>query len=115
MVARSGSAKSPTAAAGLVGRLRKGALPGSESWHVVPPMVPGDHPRETLAMRPADRAAGSAVVVVVDQFEELFALCASETERAAFVAELLALATRASPAHRVVLTVRTDFEGLVAR
>src|ERR1051325_5816736 len=115
LVGPSGSGKSSLAAAGLVGRLRKGALPGSESWHVVPPMVPGDHPRETLAMRLADAPAGSALVVVVDQFEELFTLCASETERAAFVAELLALATRASPAHRVVLTVRTDFEGLVAR
>lgn len=58
--------------------------------------------------------AASTFVVVIDQFEELFTLCDSEAERVGFVEDLLSLV--ASPlAHRVVLTVRSDFESFIAR
>src|SRR5262245_56399696 len=78
-------------------------------------MVPGAHPRAALASRLEGAAGDAPVVLIVDQFEELFTMCESADERAAFVTELLALATRPAPAHRVVLTVRSDFESLVAR
>src|SRR6185503_7669472 len=115
LVGPSGGGKSSLASAGLVGRLRRGALPGSETWHILPPMVPGAHPKAALASRLEAVTGDAPVVLIVDQFEELFTMCESAEERAAFVAELLSLATRPSPEHRVVLTVRSDFESLVAR
>ena len=129
LVGPSGSGKSSLALAGVVRRLRRGGLPGAAAWRILPPMVPGAAPRAALARRLADAApagAGSAdsaggedgapgLVLVVDQFEELFTMCESETERAAFVTDLLALVVTPSPPHRVVLTVRSDFESFVAR
>jgi len=47
------------------------------------------------------------VLIVVDQFEEVFTLCRDERERAGFIELLLAAARE--PAARVVLGVRADF------
>ncbi|WP_190024436.1 nSTAND1 domain-containing NTPase [Streptomyces hiroshimensis] len=71
---------------------------------------------------PGDSAAeaAAALVVVVDQFEELFTLCRDGQERAVFVEALLALATGRGdteggdtegglPTALVVLGVRADF------
>ena len=55
------------------------------------------------------------VVLVVDQFEELFTLCDNDQSRDAFVAHLLALVDTPHPANRVVLTMRTDFVDNVVR
>ena len=105
LVGPSGCGKSALAFAGLAGRLRGGALPGSEAWTVLA-MVPGSEPRATLAGLLEPTAQGTEdsapVLLIVDQFEELFTLCRSEAERAGFTADLLALVTQASPAHRVV-------------
>jgi WD40 repeat protein/energy-coupling factor transporter ATP-binding protein EcfA2 len=120
LVGPSGCGKSSLAFAGLVSRLRTGALPGSDAWRILS-MMPGAEPRAALAGLLSDHAGAGAtedapaVVVVVDQFEELFTLCRSEDEQVGFVADLLALVTASSPAHRVVLTVRSDFESFVAR
>ena len=45
----SGSGKSSLAQGGLIPALKAGALPGSEGWHVFPPMVPGSEPLANLA------------------------------------------------------------------
>jgi WD40 repeat protein len=55
------------------------------------------------------------VLLVVDQFEELFTQCDQEAQRRAFIAALHAVATtgygpEATPAALVVLGVRADFE-----
>jgi WD40 repeat protein len=55
------------------------------------------------------------LVVVVDQFEELFTQCADESQRRAFISALHAAATTGhgpdrAPAALVVLGVRSDFE-----
>jgi WD40 repeat protein/energy-coupling factor transporter ATP-binding protein EcfA2 len=120
LVGPSGCGKSSLAFAGLASRLHKGALPGGDVWRILA-MVPGAEPRAALASL-FEHAAGDPAaadpppaVVVVDQFEELFTLCKSESERVSFVGDLLALVTSASPPHRVVLTVRSDFESFVAR
>ncbi|MFN8488616.1 MAG: hypothetical protein U0350_13530 [Caldilineaceae bacterium] len=55
------------------------------------------------------------IVLVVDQFEELFTLCTDEPARQAFVANLTGLVQTAAPRHRVMLTMRTDFEAQIAR
>ncbi len=54
-------------------------------------------------------------VLVVDQFEEIFTLCRDETLRLAFLHNLLALVQQPRSHHRVILTMRTDFESFVAR
>ena len=54
-------------------------------------------------------------VLLVDQFEELFTLCTDEAIRTAFINNLLALVHAPTPRHRVILTMRTDFESFVAR
>jgi len=54
-------------------------------------------------------------VLIVDQFEELFTLCNDDEIRHAFINNLLALIESPGPQHRVVLTMRTDFESFVAR
>ncbi len=48
-------------------------------------MRPGERPLSALAELPAS-GDGERLVVVVDQFEEVFTLCRDEVERAAFVA-----------------------------
>lgn len=56
-----------------------------------------------------------AVVLVIDQFEELFTLCDDADAREAFVGNLLALVQTSRPFHRVVLTMRSDFETYIMR
>ena len=117
LVGPSGSGKSSVARAGVVPALRKGSLPGSEQW-LVASMVPGAHPiaeleaallrstldapssldaqladpelgllRAALRLLPHD---ASRLVLVIDQFEELFTLVADEDERQRFLANLVA-------------------------
>ena len=52
---------------------------------------------------------GSCLLLVVDQFEELFALCRSEEARAAFIGNLLTAASEADGPVIVVITLRADF------
>lgn len=52
---------------------------------------------------------GSHLLLVVDQFEELFALCHSEDERSAFIANLLSASLERDGPVVVVLTLRADF------
>ena len=135
VVGPSGIGKSSVVKAGLIPALREGALPGSDRW-VISDMYPGSYPFEELASallrvavtRPDDlvealardelgmrRIAkrilppGSGLVLVVDQFEELFTLTAEEETRRRFLDALTAVADdRRSPV-RVVLTLRADF------
>ncbi|MBK9715198.1 MAG: WD40 repeat domain-containing protein [Kouleothrix sp.] len=125
VVGSSGSGKSSLVRAGLIPALRSGALPGSAGWRYCPTIVPGSEPLATLerALRaaalaaPADGAPDpqAPLVLVIDQFEELFTLCADEREREAFAGRLLELAESPGPRHTVILTMRSDFEENVAK
>jgi WD40 repeat protein len=135
VVGPSGSGKSSVVRAGLVPALRRGALAGSDRWFVVE-MHPGHQPFEELAAvltrvavnPPADlverlegdehglwRAAQGALpadselLVVIDQFEELFTLIDDEDRRARFLRSVLAAATDQESAVRVLVTLRADF------
>jgi len=72
-------------------------------------MRPGSKPIETLdsALSGADR--GDRLVLVVDQFEEVFTGGGDAAERSVFIARLVELA--ADPAAVVVVTVRADYTG----
>ena len=52
--------------------------------------------------------AGTEIVLVVDQFEELFTLCHDPRKRQAFIDNLLAVITGPSPA-AVIIALRADF------
>ncbi len=136
VVGPSGCGKSSLVRAGLVPLLRQGALPGSAAWPIAE-LSPGAHPLEELeaallrvAVNPPaslmeqltsdDRglcravkrvlpAGASELVLVIDQFEELFALTEDE-ERQSQVLTLLERAV-ADPRSRLrlVVTLRADF------
>ena len=135
VVGPSGSGKSSVVRAGLVSAIRAGKVPGSAGW-LVTDMHPGRHPFEELdaaLMRiaihpPAGLLArlesgprgllevaqaivpeDTQLLLVVDQFEELFTLTEDEDERALML-ESLRVATADPGSHvRVVATLRADF------
>ena len=118
----SGSGKSSVLTAGLLPALADGVLPGSDQWIQVL-MRPGTRPMRQLADALRRRQPGLAeeadaevllgrildqmapaqrLLVVIDQFEEVFT--ADEEERDRFI-ELIA---EGRPAMKVVLAVRAD-------
>lgn len=117
IVGPSGSGKSSLVQAGLLPAVRAGAIPASEAWSILPPMVPGSAPLTTLqrTLAAGPEAPGEPLLLLVDQFEETFTLCSDETQRAAFLDRLVELASSPGAPHRVVLTMRSDFEPFVAR
>ena len=136
VVGPSGSGKSSVVRAGLVPALRRGAVPGSEGWPVVD-MFPGPKPldgleaallrthhdappaimdqlerderglhRAVLRLLPSDR---SELVLVIDQFEEVFTLVEDEAARTHFLGSIEAAVTDPHSRLRVVVTLRGDF------
>jgi WD40 repeat protein/energy-coupling factor transporter ATP-binding protein EcfA2 len=121
----SGSGKSSLLRAGLLPRMRNPVLV----------MTPGAHPLEECAARLAaltggavgdlhaalrsdsrglhlaalQAAADDDLLVVVDQFEEVFTLCRSPRERAEFLTVLRIATTTGNSRTRVVLGIRADF------
>ncbi|MGI9621411.1 MAG: BTAD domain-containing putative transcriptional regulator [Acidimicrobiales bacterium] len=134
-VGPSGSGKSSLVRAGVVPALRKGAIDGSEHW-LIAQMVPGAHPfaeveaalrratldapdgfteqlnhddagvlRSCLGLLPDET---SKLVLVIDQFEELFTLVSVEV-RTRFIANLLTAAEDPRCRIKILLTLRADF------
>ena len=64
---------------------------------------------QIFAKRIVGSKNGSRLLIVVDQFEEVFALCRSEEERASFIANLLTAASEVDGPTVVVITLRADF------
>ncbi|MFD9871043.1 XRE family transcriptional regulator [Streptomyces niveus] len=133
VIGASGAGKSSLLRAGLTPRLRDRAMT------VV--LTPGPRPLEECAVRlggPAGVPPGGlyeelrqdpenlgrvvrqvlarpgeddSVVLIVDQFEEVFTLCRDEDERNRFIEALVTAASGAHGRCRVVLGVRADFYG----
>ena len=143
VVGPSGCGKSSVVTAGLLPELKAGALAGSEAWRYYGPLVPGSNPLAKLArlFRPpaadpgawdlhqidrflqdphhllhlVDESGEGPIVLIVDQFEELFTLCRDEALRQAFVDNLLTLLEAPAGQHRAIVTMRGDFESYVTR
>ncbi len=137
VIGPSGSGKSSVVRAGLIPALRRGGLPGSENWFIVD-MLPGKHPFEELEasllrvavnppehllsqMKDGSRGLLRAVhrilpadesvelVLVIDQFEEVFTLIEDESERALLLDNIAAAVLDERSRLRVVITLRADF------
>ncbi|MGF1432079.1 helix-turn-helix domain-containing protein [Kitasatospora sp. LaBMicrA B282] len=128
LAAPSGAGKSSLLRAGLLPAVRSGALPGAHGATrravvCTPTARPLDALRRALAGAradppgcsagaPAAAPADSGLVLVVDQFEEVFTLCPDPAERRGFIQALCELAGRPGPTPiSVVLGVRADFCG----
>lgn len=135
VVGASGSGKSSLVRAGLVPALRwhKGSAdwdihvltPTAHPLHSLAETLTSDSPSLTetaalmddMAAEPRSlqlfarrRKGGRArLLLVVDQFEELFTLCRSEEERMAFIRNLLTAAAKPDGTVLVVITLRADF------
>ncbi|MEV8509891.1 hypothetical protein AB0368_34405 [Actinoplanes sp. NPDC051475] len=110
VIAPSGAGKSSLLRAGLLPRLGQGALPGSAAWPTVV-LTPGADPLWALhSALEGVTDTGERLVLVADQFEELFTLCDDPGARTAFIEELALLAARESaPDALVVIGVRADY------
>jgi class 3 adenylate cyclase len=134
VVGPSGSGKSSVVKAGVVPALRQGALPGARRY-LLAEMVPGGQPIKELTAA-LDRLAETEppameelrdgrgdlrsaiaqvlpsdgeLVLVIDQFEEVFTLVEDEAVRARFL-DLVEPAVRAPDSRlRVIVTMRADF------
>ncbi|MFF3655017.1 nSTAND1 domain-containing NTPase [Streptomyces olivochromogenes] len=76
-------------------------------------LTPGAHPARTHDALFVPHDAPGDTLLVVDQFEELFALCADPGERALFIERLLT-ALDPDSGLRVIIGVRADFYGRCA-
>jgi WD40 repeat protein len=113
VVGPSGSGKSSAVRAGLLAELAGGVLPGSEHWAQVL-LRPGEHPLRVLGHATDQADADGRLLLVVDQFEEVFTLCRDEAERSAFVDAIVVAAENRTRQAAVVLAVRADFYGRCA-
>jgi WD40 repeat protein/uncharacterized caspase-like protein len=138
VVGASGSGKSSAVQAGLMAKLRQGQqIPGSDRWWLGC-FRPGSKPIQALARLLTNVSSQEAqaqqelqiegllyqgvegfvrwlrtrpeamVVLVIDQFEELFTL-ASESERQEFIELILGALKYAGDRFKLVLTIRADF------
>ena len=134
----SGSGKSSLVRAGLIPILRADALPGSGSWPVKV-MLPGPHPLDSLAETFIDlveqdlgtiranlnqgvkalhnlikealsgKPDTTPFILIIDQFEELFTMCESLTDRQLFLDQLLYACQIRNNRGFIIVTMRADF------
>jgi serine/threonine protein kinase/WD40 repeat protein len=135
LVGPSGAGKSSVVRAGLLPAIRSGVLPGSDRWFTTS-MVPGHRPYDALEiallrvavdppstlrelLRDGDRGivragkrilppSGGEVVLVIDQFEELFT-SVTRVERDRFLRALTVTVEDPGSPIRVIATLRADF------
>lgn len=139
VIGASGSGKSSLVRAGLIPALKKGAIDGSEGWFYPEPVIPGNSSLAALAAavnqeasqmeaNPAGLSAGLSklsdgrpVLLVIDQFEEVFiepsdnaqVRISANATQAAFVKALHHLLLEST--HYLVLTMRRDSESYLKK
>jgi WD40 repeat protein/serine/threonine protein kinase len=136
VIGPSGSGKSSVVKAGMLPMLRRGVILGSQDWFIVQ-MTPGAQPfveleaallgiatsppsekladylREnpawlTQALKQMLPSEDDEILLVIDQFEELFAQTEVENERARFLKCLYHAVTDPDSRLRIVITLRAD-------
>ena len=137
IVGASGSGKSSLVRSGLVPALRWNALSTDWQIHILTPTAsPLESLAESLTVETPDSTStaifvddlardprslhvlakdklgfkkGQRLLLVIDQFEELFALCRSEEERASFISNLLTATFEPNGPVILIITLRADF------
>jgi WD40 repeat protein/uncharacterized caspase-like protein len=127
VVGASGSGKSSVVQAGLIAQLRQGKHLPSSDW-LIYCIRPGAHPIDTLVKNLEDkntileallyqgvegfvywlRSRQAMVVLVIDQFEELFTLAPNQ-DRQHFLELIFGALEYASDKFKIVITLRADF------
>jgi WD40 repeat protein/serine/threonine protein kinase len=136
VIGPSGSGKSSAVRAGLIPAMRAGSIPASEKW-LITDLFPGGQPFENLAdailrisIRPLPNLlerlhSGPAqllqvisealpadpkvrLVIVIDQFEEIFTMTTKDEERKLFLDNLLSAVMRPGRT-LIIVTLRADF------
>ncbi|MEQ9032326.1 MAG: protein kinase [Aggregatilineales bacterium] len=136
VVGPSGSGKSSVVKAGLIPALWRGDFPGSENWYIID-LLPGAHPIDELEVAlfqiTADKTInlreqlerdarglvrvanmvlpddGSELLIVIDQFEEVFTLVNDEPERRHLLRLLRESVTDPRSRVRIITTLRADY------
>lgn len=136
VVGPSGSGKSSLVRAGLIPALRSGTLPGSDGW-LVTGMFPGAHPFEELATALGRVVVGQTsamlddlmldergllrvikqalpgddthLLLLIDQFEELFSMVDDPEVRRLFLDSLTVVTSDLDNRAHVVITLRADY------
>lgn len=136
VIGPSGCGKSSVVRAGVIPAVREGRLPGSEAWFIAE-MLPGAHPLEELEIALTHIAARtpphimeqlqrddrgvlravrmtlphetSQLLLVIDQFEEVFTLVDDPAETRHFLNSLYTAVTDPRSPLRVIVTLRADF------
>ncbi|MBL8162493.1 MAG: protein kinase, partial [Anaerolineae bacterium] len=135
VVGPSGSGKSSVVRAGLIPEIRSGILQGSQDWFMVQ-MTPGSSPVTELAnaltriaiqsandiereLRLSEEGLLKAVnavlpvedtelLLLIDQFEEVFTLAQDEVEKTHFLNLILKAVSAAESRVRIIVTLRAD-------
>jgi WD40 repeat protein len=135
LVGPTGSGKSSVLRAGVIPALQAGGVEGSREWRYLPTITPGSDPLAQLArilpgapvsteqlkaspqLLAESLAAGGSqpVVLLIDQFEELFTLTDDASIQQSFVDALVALADLPGARHTVLIGMRSDVESSIAR
>jgi WD40 repeat protein/serine/threonine protein kinase len=136
LVGPSGSGKSSVVKAGLLPQIRADAVDGSENWFIAD-MYPGSHPFDELEVAltqvsvrnitslneeltkdeqglvraldivlPPD---DSRLLLIIDQFEELFTMVEDEATRLAFLESIIAAINEPQSRIHIIITLRIDF------
>lgn len=123
VIGASGSGKSSVVRAGLLYQIYLGKkIPGSDRWTIYQPFTPGINPIKSLEQvvgkltAPDDlvhfieRLPTERVVLVIDQFEEIFTQCLDEKERQKFFMYLMGAVESLENKLCLVLVMRDDFQ-----
>jgi WD40 repeat protein/serine/threonine protein kinase len=136
VVGPSGSGKSSVVKAGLLPALRRGAVPGSDQWYFID-MIPKAHPIEELDINLTRISANPNVIIgeqltrdargllratrlalpteegelllIVDQFEEVYTQVEDPDEARQFMSLIYQAVTDPHSQVRVIITLRADF------
>ncbi len=119
----SGSGKTSLIQAGIIPRIRKGAIPGSSNWDIIVSQ-PGERPFEELEAKGLsnalkglveasrawikDHPSTTRLLLVLDQFEEFLAACPGKI-REDFLGQLATLMKAQDLAVTILIALRDDF------
>ena len=102
ILGHSGSGKSSLMRAGLLPKLK-------QTFHCLPPCRPGNAPLETVHdIQAARNDTVEPLIILIDQFEEVYAPDVDEQQRSRFLDLLFKLATAPDAPTLIVFTLRED-------